>query len=62
MRHKIKIILNDSYTKQGEFDEGKALNDLCVLFSVSKCQHEPKPYKGKYANCKHCDTLLQMKP
>ncbi len=35
MREKIKNILSNSYTKQGEFDEDKALNELCVLLDVS---------------------------
>jgi hypothetical protein len=35
MRKKIKNILSSSYTKQGEFNEGKALNELCVLLGVS---------------------------
>ena len=34
MREKIKNILSNSYTKQGEFDEAKALNELCVLDDV----------------------------
>ena len=38
MREKIKNILSNSYTKQGEFDEDKALNELCVLLDVSKRQ------------------------
>ena len=37
MREKIKNILSNSYTKQGEFDEDKALNELCVLLDVSGC-------------------------
>jgi hypothetical protein len=39
MKEKIKNILRNSYTNQGEFDEGKALNELCVLLGVSKCDH-----------------------
>ena len=39
MKNKIEDILEGSYTKQGEFDKEKALNDLCVLFSVSKCDN-----------------------
>jgi len=35
MRENIKNILSNSYTKQGEFNEGKALNELCVLLGVS---------------------------
>ena len=35
MREKIKNILSNSYTKQGEFNEDKALNELCVLLGVS---------------------------
>lgn len=38
------------------------------LFAVSgrseqlKCEHEPVSLKGKYTNCKHCTTILQLKP
>jgi hypothetical protein len=30
MKEKIKNILRNSYTNQGEFDEGKALNELLM--------------------------------
>ena len=38
MREKIKNILSNCYTKQGEFDEYKALNELCVLLGVNDCE------------------------
>ncbi len=43
MREKIKNILSNSYTKQGEFNEYKALNELCVLLDVSKNKPLPPP-------------------
>lgn len=27
-----------------------------------KCEHEPVSLEGKYTNCKHCTTILQLKP
>tara|TARA_R100001244_G_scaffold64380_3_gene53318 strand:+ start:606 stop:845 length:240 start_codon:yes stop_codon:yes gene_type:complete len=49
MEEKIKNILSNSYTKKGEFDEDKALNQLCVLLGVSKneaiCNCENKYWK-----------------
>lgn len=49
MREKIKNILSSSYTKQGEFDEYKALNELCVLLGVVG-QSEQLADKGRYCN------------
>ena len=40
------------------------VDDLVKLFSihnVSKCDHEPKEYTGKYSKCTKCGMLLQMK-
>ena len=43
MREKIKNILSNCYTKQGDFNEDKALNELCVLLDVSKNKPLPPP-------------------
>jgi len=47
MEEKIKNILSNSYTKKGEFDEDKALNQLCVLLGVS----ESNPLMDDMQNC-----------
>ena len=56
MRDKIKKILSNSYTKQGEFDEDKALNELCVLLGVSKpfkcCKETDKCIIAQCDDCK----------
>ena len=63
MREKIKNILSSSYTKQGEFNEGKALNELCVLLGVSNCLHDKTLYNrrnpdGRYW-CNKCKQLVK---
>jgi len=63
MKNKIEDILDGSYTKQGEFDKEKALNDLCVLFSVSNCLHDKTLYNrrnpdGRYW-CNKCKQLVK---
>lgn len=39
--------------------------DVCTLlkkYIKHKCKHEPVSLEGKYTNCKHCNTILQLKP
>lgn len=46
----------------------EAINEALLLGAVSgrseqlKCEHEPVSLEGKYTNCKHCTTILQLKP
>lgn len=44
----------------------KCAEEILRLFSGQseqlKCKHEPVSLEGKYTNCKHCTTILQLKP
>ena len=38
------------------------IHDVVGRSEQLKCKHEPDSLKGKYTNCKHCTTILQLKP
>ena len=58
MREKIKNILSNCYTKQGEFNEDKALNELCVLLDVSNSFNgEMKVEDCEYYCSDECDCV-----
>ncbi len=71
---KAQEVLNELCRLQGNLKIGETTPIITQKYAMDlhnvsssrreqlKCSHEPVSLDGKYSNCKHCPTILQLKP